>query len=139
MTSNKIINQKTRLPVAFLMVFFLAGCLERTVEINSSPTGALAIVNGQEIGKTPCKFYFDHFGTYDVVLKHPEAETLITTGKASESLWELPGIDLVTELMPVKFKTEIIWNYKMKKKLTNQQQLIKRAQEMRAETNKNNQ
>tara|TARA_Y100001970_G_C13676016_1_gene575390 strand:+ start:190 stop:594 length:405 start_codon:yes stop_codon:yes gene_type:complete len=133
-----LINKKINFLVVFCIGFLLSGCLERTVEIKSSPQGALAIVNGQEIGRTPCKFYFDHFGTYDVVLKHPETETLITTGEAVEPIWELPGIDLVTELVPFKLKTEITWNYQLNKKSIPQQILIKRALEMRKKTDGSN-
>jgi len=122
--------------VFFLCVQTLVGCVERTITINSSPTGALAKINGQEVGKTPCTFEFDYFGEYDVVLKHPTHKTLITSEWATERLWDLPVLDLLFELTPVTFKTNLEWNFILEKNDTNKENLIRRANKMREETAK---
>ena len=132
-------NKKKSIFVIKYVLFFLCiqpivGCVERTITINSSPPGALAKINGQEVGKTPCTFGFDYFGEYDVVLKHPTHKTLITSRRADESLWDLPVLDLLFELIPIRFKTNLEWDFTLEKNDINKKNLIQRAKKMREET-----
>lgn len=46
----------------------LTGCVERRYTIRSNPPGALAIVNGEEIGPTPVSRSFVYYGPREVTL-----------------------------------------------------------------------
>lgn len=44
------------------------GCVERRYTIRSEPPGALAVVNGEEIGRTPVSRNFTYYGDRDIQL-----------------------------------------------------------------------
>jgi hypothetical protein len=44
------------------------GCVERRYTIRSNPPGALAIVNGEEIGPTPVSRNFTYYGPREITL-----------------------------------------------------------------------
>jgi hypothetical protein len=46
----------------------LIGCVERRYTIRTNPPGALAFVNGEEIGATPVSRSFTYYGPREVVL-----------------------------------------------------------------------
>lgn len=77
-----------------------AGCVERTLQIDSEPQGALVYLNGQEAGRTPMRKSFIWYGTYDVVLRKEGYETLTTKEKVWAPLWQAPPFDLVADLVP---------------------------------------
>lgn len=56
------------LPLAALLAIG-AGCIERTMRINSEPPGATVYVDGEESGKTPLDLPFTHYGTREVLLQ----------------------------------------------------------------------
>jgi hypothetical protein len=53
-----------------------SGCVERRYTIRSNPPGALAFVNGEEIGPTPVSRSFTYYGTRDVTLVADGYQTL---------------------------------------------------------------
>ena len=46
----------------------LPGCVERRYTIRTDPPGALAIVNGEEIGPTPVSRSFTYYGDREITL-----------------------------------------------------------------------
>jgi len=38
-------------------------CVERRLHIRTDPEGAVVRVNGTEVGRSPCAWRFDHYGT----------------------------------------------------------------------------
>ena len=44
------------------------GCVERRYTIRTNPPGALAVVNGEEIGRTPVSRSFTFYGDRDITL-----------------------------------------------------------------------
>ena len=51
-------------------LLFCGGCgVERTLQIESDPPGALVTLNGNEVGRTPTRKEFVWYGTYDVQLR----------------------------------------------------------------------
>lgn len=52
-----------------------SGCVERRYTIRTEPPGALAIVNGEEIGHTPVSRNFTFYGSRDVTLSLDGYET----------------------------------------------------------------
>ncbi len=78
----------------------LAGCLERTMTITSQPTGALVYVSSVEVGRTPVRMPFTFYGTYEVVLAMDGYETLNVGWPVYPPLYDVPPLDLLTEIVP---------------------------------------
>ena len=53
----------------------LTGCVERRYTIRTNPPGALAIVNGEEIGPTPISRSFVYYGDREITLMLDGCET----------------------------------------------------------------
>lgn len=107
------------------------GCVRRTLTITSEPDGALCWLNGREVGRTPVTVDFLHYGEYDVQLTHDGCEPLLTTGKADAPLWDTIPIDLVSEVWPAEAHSDIRWHYVLQPRLTDRNELIERAAELR--------
>jgi hypothetical protein len=99
------------------LLFFLvllnavAGCAQRSLTINSEPSGALVYLNGEEIGRTPVKYDFTWYSDYDVVLRKDGYETLKTHRGLKSPLSEVPPFDLFGELFGSKDVRE--WTFTM--------------------------
>ena len=79
----------------------LAGCVERTVSINTEPQGATVMLNDQDVGRTPVKVPFTWYGDYDIVVRKEGFETVKTNHRIDTPWYQLPGIDFFSEcLMP---------------------------------------
>jgi len=92
----------------------LSGCVERRYTIRTEPPGALVVVNGEEIGRTPVSKSFTYYGDRDV--------TLMLDGYQSQRLIQpvkAPWYDnIVTEfftenLVPYTFRDERDFRYVM--------------------------
>src|SRR5262245_38992736 len=59
-----------------LSAVLLAGCVRRTMTIESDPPGALVYMNNQEVGRTPVTREFIWYGFYDVQLRRDGYKTL---------------------------------------------------------------
>jgi len=80
------------------------GCIERILTVQSTPSGALVELNGQEMGRTPVTRDFTWYGVYDVTLRLDNYRTLKTTGKVYPPFYEWIPIDLLTDLLPILVK-----------------------------------
>lgn len=89
------------------------GCVRRTVEITSTPTDALVWVNHMEAGRTPFSFEFTHDGIYDVRISHEECIPISTQASTEVPVWDLPGPDVVAELIPAKFERVVEWHFEL--------------------------
>ena len=77
----------------------LAGCVERTMKIETRPPGALVIVNDEEVGVSPVKFSFLWYGDYEIILRKPGYKTLKTHHCVQAPWYQWPPFDLVAETM----------------------------------------
>lgn len=82
-----------------LLFTLLAGCVERTIKIQSEPPGALVTVNDEEVGATPVKFAFLWYGDYEIILRKPGYETLKTHCTIKPPWYQYPPIDFVAEAL----------------------------------------
>lgn len=78
------------------------GCVQRSISVDTQPSGALVYLNGDEAGRTPFQKDFTWYGTYDVVVRADGYETLRTRQKVIAPWWQWPPFDLVAELFPLK-------------------------------------
>jgi len=114
----------------------LSGCVERVIRITSEPSGALVWVNDREVGRTPLEISFIHYGRYDVRIEKEGFEPQMTFGEANAPLWDAVGPDLIAELLPLPLRSEIAWHYPLMPASTDRQALIARANELRAQSEK---
>ncbi len=101
-------------PALILMCLCLpaVGCVQRTISVTSQPAGALVYLNDEEVGRTPLRVPFLHYGTYDVRLEAQGYEPLWTTAQAKAPWWEYPGPDLIAEAVP-NGRSQIDWHFEM--------------------------
>jgi hypothetical protein len=111
-----------------------AGCVERTMRVETNPPGALVYMNYQEVGRTPLERDFTWYGTYDVQVRNEGYETLKTRTKVIAPWWQWPPFDLVAELLPFRLKDERRVAYTLKPASTQPvepSEILSRAEEMR--------
>jgi hypothetical protein len=89
----------------------LGACVERTITVTSEPPGAIVWLNDVEIGRTPVETDFTFYGVYDVRLRLEGYEPVISSRNANAPVYDLPGLDLVSEAIPAKIESEIAWHF----------------------------
>jgi hypothetical protein len=110
-----------------------AGCIQRTITINSEPQGALVHLNDEEVGRTPLTVPFTFYGTYDVRLEKEGYETLNTQTQAQAPWWETPGPDLFAEAIPGNNEVNLKWDFVLTpQQPVSSESLIDRAKQLRA-------
>ena len=121
--------------LVLLGLFLLAstGCIRRKLSITSTPPGALVWVNDREVGRTPLSVDFTHYGTYDVRIEREGMEPVMTSKKASAPVWDLPGPDLVVEVMPFQANSHVEWHFDLEPRDESHEALIDRARTFRTE------
>ena len=87
----------------------LTGCADRRLVITSDPPGARVWVNDVDVGRTPTQAEFTYFGVYDVRVQKEGFETIITSVKAEQPLYEYPPFDLAAEA--VGARTRVEWHF----------------------------
>ena len=116
-----------------LLPLLCTGCVRRTISIVSNPPGALVWLNDREVGRTPIEVEFLYYGTYDVRIVKDGYEPLITFGRADAPLWDMVGIDLAAELLPLELHSRIEWIYQLEPAMFDEPGLIQRARDLRAQ------
>jgi len=91
--------RKTSLLISAVLLAF-TGCVERTLTVTTDPPGALVEMNDVEIGRTPVDRTFEWHGNYDVIVRKDGYQTIKTQQALKTPWYELPPIDLLTELLP---------------------------------------
>ena len=116
-----------------MLPLLCTGCVRRTISIVTEPPGALVWLNDREVGRTPIEVEFLYYGTYDVRIVKDGYEPLITSGKANAPLWDVVGIDLAAELMPLDFHSRVEWMYQLEPLTQDEPGLIQRARDLRTQ------
>jgi len=110
----------------------LGGCVERTMEITSEPSGALVILSDVEIGRTPLTHEFTWYGDYDVIVRMEGHETLKTHAHINPPWYEVPPLDLLSAVAPWTYRDQRYLHYELKKfQPPAEEDLIRRAEQMR--------
>lgn len=123
-------------PLAWaLPLLTLAGCgVERTLQVESDPQGALVHLNGEEAGRTPMRKTFLWYGTYDVQLRKEGYATRSTKAKVWAPWWQIPPVDFFAELLPFRLRDKHRVSYRLQPRTATQttpEQVIERGVEMR--------
>jgi hypothetical protein len=118
-----------------LPLLLLAGCgVERTLTVRSDPPGALVYLNGEEAGRTPMHKTFLWYGTYDVQVRKEGYVTKSDKTKVWAPWWQIPPIDLLAELVPLKLQDNHVVEYTLRQETeeqTDPEQVIDRGVRLR--------
>jgi hypothetical protein len=121
--------------IALVVSTCLAGCVQRTLRVESDPPGALVYMNFQEIGRTPLERDFTWYGTYDVQVRADGYEPLKTRTPVIAPWWQWPPFDFFAEFIP-GVKDERTIRYTLKPASTQPvepEQILARAEQLRAD------
>lgn len=110
----KSLMVRCRLAACFALAgaVLCAGCVERRYTLRTEPPGALAIVNGEEIGQTPVSRSFFYYGDREMtfLLDGYETKTVIQPIKAP--WWDNLFTEFFTEnLLPYNLRDEREYMY----------------------------
>lgn len=117
-----------------VVLAFAAGCIRRTITINTVPQGARVILNDQEVGTSPVSVDFTWYGDYSVILEKEGHKTLQTHQVVQAPWYELPGIDFFTEILwpfPVHDRREFTFELEPAGEPVSREQLLDEARQMR--------
>lgn len=119
-----------------LGLLILSGCVDRTISITSTPSGALVYLNDEEVGRTPLVTPFTFYGVYDVRLEKDGYEPMWTSERAAPPWWEYPGPDLLAEMVP-NGEAHLNWHfYLVPKEEVDPDILVDHARQLRAKLNR---
>ena len=114
-----------------LIIASLVGCVKRRISISSNPQGALVWVNDREVGRTPIEFDFLYYGEYDLRLEKEGFEPIMTTRWAKTPVWDLPFVDLFTEIVAPNRESNVYWGFELEPRNDNPALLLYRAKRFR--------
>lgn len=93
-------------------MFTLApGCVRRTIEVTSSPPGAMVWLNDEQLGRTPVQTDFKFYGTYDVRVELPGYEPIHEGRDAKAPFYEYPGPDFIAAALPTRIQNTVEWHF----------------------------
>jgi hypothetical protein len=88
-------------------LYTCSGCVERRYTIRSDPPGALAIVNGEEIGPTPVSRSFTYYGDRKITLLLDGYATKTVIEPIPAPWWDNIALEFFVEnLIPYTFRDE---------------------------------
>ena len=108
--------------------------MQRTLQIESNPPGALVFLNGEEVGRTPMRKNFVWYGTYDVQLRKDGYQTLSKKTRVWAPWWQIPPIDFLAELVPLPLEDAHVVRYPLRpmtEQQTDPHEILVRAAAMR--------
>ena len=114
----------------------LAGCVERTVTINTTPEGAMVYLNDEEVGRSPVSKNFLWYGDYDVIVRKEGYKTLETHTRIHAPWYQVPPIDFFAEcLVPATIRDNHYLEYELEPlALPDPDELAERAEQFRERT-----
>jgi hypothetical protein len=100
--------------IAGCWLLSLPGCVERRYTIRTQPPGALAYVNGEEIGVTPVSRDFTYYGPREIVLVADGYRTERVIQPVRAPWWDNYLTEFFSEnLVPFSLRDERVYEYKL--------------------------
>lgn len=109
------------------------GCVERTLTINTEPSGALVVLNDEQIGESPVTVSFNWYGDYGVRLRKEGYQTLDTHRRLKAPWFDWFPLDFFAEVLyPGRIVDTHEWTFDLapKQPLT-REELLKEADALR--------
>ncbi len=109
------------------------GCVERRLTVRSVPANALVMLDGQEIGFTPCSVPFDYYGDRQIRLIKDGYETRTINQTISAPWYQWIGLDFVSEvLIPWRIRDDRNYVYELEPtQMVSSDELMQRAEVVR--------
>jgi hypothetical protein len=106
------------------------GCVERTIKVNTSPSGATVVLNDEQIGQAPVTVAFQWYGDYNVRISKEGYETLVTHRAIKAPWYDVFPFDFFAEaLWPGRIVDRYEWTFDLQPRAPVQRKdLIERAQ-----------
>ena len=103
--------------------------------VRSNPPGALVIIDGQEIGRTPVATSFTYYGTRNIRLIKDGFETLSVNQPFQAPWYQVPPLDFVSEnLVPQEIRDERVVEFELvPKSNVGMQDILIHADQLRGE------
>jgi hypothetical protein len=123
--------------VLLVVVFVVAGCVERKLTINTNPSGAEVFLNDEEIGTSPVTVSFNWYGDYNVTIRKPGFQTLATHRKLTSPLIDYFPFDFFAEVLyPGRIVDSYQWSFDLTlQKEIGRQELIQDAEQLSEQSN----
>ena len=108
----------------------LAGCVERTLTINTQPQGAVVLLNDEEIGISPATVSFQWYGDYNITVRKDDYETLKTHRKLKAPWYDAFPWDIFAHLMtPERTVNSYEWTFELEpRKVWSTDELVDKAE-----------
>ena len=122
--------------MALAVCLLQTGCVFRRMTVRSDPPGALVLVDGQEIGYTPCSMDFTYYGTREIKLVKDGYETLTVMQKLQAPWYQYPVVEFFADnLSPHKITNRHEFSYRLQPQaIVPTQELLDRANSLRSDT-----
>ena len=129
-------SQTTWLMAGLMLCGSLCGCMFRRMTVRSDPPGALVMVDGKEVGYTPCSVPFTYYGTREITLVKPGYESLTTLQRVDAPWYQYFPIDFVTDnFTPTKITDRREFHYHLQpQQVVPTNELYDRARSLRSES-----
>lgn len=113
----------------------LSGCVHRRVTVTTEPPGATLLLEGEEVGVTPCSFDFTYYGTREFTLIKDGFETLTVQEKICRPWYQVLPFEFVADnFSPTKINDRRRFHYPLKPQvLVPKEDLLQRGNGIRAE------
>ena len=124
-----------RVTALVLILLLLGGCVEREIQLRSTPPGAKAYIDAEYVGVTPCAMSFDFYGTREVELRKDGYEVVREVERVSAPLYERFPLDFFSEvILPMRLKDTHVFSYTLAPLPSEEEgeQLYERAKEFRS-------
>jgi len=89
-----------------------AGCVERLLAIQSDPPGAVAYLDGEKVGTTPCEVPYTWYGTRLLVLELRGFNLVRREVVLNPPWWQIIPMDFITDiLIPITIRDRLSVTY----------------------------
>lgn len=96
-----------------LAALLLGGCVQRTITINTEPSGAMVSLNDEEIGVSPVTVNFEWYGDYNVIISKPGYETLKTHREIKRPIHDRFPADLLYDVLGSNRVDRYEWSFEL--------------------------
>jgi hypothetical protein len=121
--------------VGLIMGLLLGGCVERKLTINTEPTGAVVVLNDEEIGTSPVTTSFEWYGDYNVRISKEGFETLKTHRNLKGPWYDRFPFDFFAQIVnPKRIVDSYQWSFTLAPQTQpDRDELIRDAQKLKGQ------
>lgn len=121
--------------VICVTLLMAGGCVEKELTVKTVPTGAVVVLNDEELGTAPVTTSFLWYGDYRIRVTKPGYEALVTHKKIKRPLDDYPVFDFIAQVLwPGTIHHKYEWTFELAPyKTPSREELINAATQLRRE------